>query len=120
MLMFVPFSFRASEIIFSLSLKLANLTTIVCYSFLYYLLYALFLLKYFLIVAFLQINSVRFLLFAPPLIFHFSYYINPQIITTRSVFEISQSLTKLVVVFPKFVNVFLCFCFYLLRLSSTF
>ena len=29
MLMFVPFSFRASEIIFSLSLKLANLRTIV-------------------------------------------------------------------------------------------
>ena len=33
MLMFVPFSFRASEIIFSLSLKLANLRTIVRLSF---------------------------------------------------------------------------------------
>ena len=36
MLMFVPFSFRASEIFFSLSLKLANLTTIVHLSFFYY------------------------------------------------------------------------------------
>ena len=36
MLMFVPFSFRASEIFFSLSSKLANLTTIVHLSFFYY------------------------------------------------------------------------------------
>ena len=36
MLMFVPFSFRASEIFFSLSLKLANLATIVHLSFFYY------------------------------------------------------------------------------------
>ena len=36
MLMFVPFSFRASEIFFSLSLKLANLKTIIHLSFFYY------------------------------------------------------------------------------------
>ena len=36
MLMFVPFSFRASQIIFSLSLNLGNLTTIVHLLFFYY------------------------------------------------------------------------------------
>ena len=110
MLMIVPFIFQASEFIFSLSLKLATLTTIVRLLF-FSLLPTLCALSTemlsscsFSLNKFCKISSVCSHI-------SFSYSINHQIITTRSVFKICQSLTKLVVIFPKLVNVFLKFLF---------
>ena len=121
MLTFVPFSFQASEIIFSLSLKLANLTTIIHLFFsLLPTLCALSTETFsncsFSSNKFCKISSVySHVSFSTSAILSI-LRLSPGDLSSRSL-SLSQSWW---LSFQSSLMPYLCFCFCLLRLSSTF
>lgn len=105
------FSFRVSKRTFCVPSKLANLVTIVL--FLLFCLLATLYTLFTLIFGNCSFSSKKFCKITS-VYSHVSFstsskYRNLQIITTKSVFEIPQSLTKLVIIVPKLINFFFVF-----------